>query len=75
MAIFQIHLHRPVTLLIFSHVLKKNLFYTQDAMLVQVLAMALCLSVSVTSRVLSKWLNDLCRFLAWELPSTYPALC
>jgi len=45
-------------------------FYTCDAMLARVLAMALCLFAVC---VLSKWLNE--SGWAWELHSTYPTLC
>jgi len=55
------------------------MFYQCDAMLAWVLAMAMCLSVyvrlSVTSRVLLKWMNGLIWFLAWGFLSTSPTLC
>jgi len=46
-------------------------------MLARVLAMALCLSVSVCLSqvgVLSKRMNESSWVLVWELPSTYPAV-
>ena len=47
--------------------------FLRDAMLAQVLAVALCLS---QVGVLSKWVNEWSWFLAWELPtSTYLTLC
>ena len=49
-----------------------NLLNPHDAMLVQVLALALCLS---QVSVLSKRMNESSWFLAWELFYTYPALC
>ena len=49
-----------------------NLLNPRDAMLVQVLALALCLS---QVSVLSKRMNESSWFLAWELFYTYPALC
>ena len=45
-------------------------------MLVQVLDMAVCLSVclSVSCGVLSKRMNEWSWFLVWNLPSIYPTL-
>ena len=48
-------------------------FYPRDAMLVRVLAMALCLCLSQVG-VLSKRFNESGWFLAPELLSTYPRL-
>jgi len=50
-----------------------NRFYPPDALLVWVLAMALCLCLSQVS-VLLKQLNKSGCFLAWELLTTYPTL-
>ena len=50
-------------------------FYPRDAMLARVLAVAMCLSVSVSQvGVLLKQLHESSWFLARELPSTYPTL-
>jgi len=55
-------------------------YYPHDAVLVQLLAVALCqcLSLSVCLSqvgVLSKWMDGLSRFLACRLISSYPMLC
>jgi len=51
-------------------------FHPHDAMLVRVLAMALCLSVCLSQvGVLSKRVNESSWFLARELHLTYPTLC
>jgi len=51
------------------------MFYPQDAMLAQVLAIALCLCLSVTSQCFVEMAERIELVLAWELPSTSPALC
>ena len=53
-------------------------FYPRDTMHVQVLAVALCLSVCVSLSqvsILSKWLNELSWSLARERLSARPTLC
>ena len=51
-----------------------SFFYTRDAMLARILAMALCLCLSQVG-VLSKRLKKLDWFSARELPLAYPTLC
>ena len=67
----------------FGEVRDKSLvscFYSPDAMLARVLAVAACLCVCLSAclsrvGVLLKQLNESSWFLAPKLPSTHPALC